>query len=41
MIATLALAILKSLIKNPLKAERLKKELLEIRDGINVLFPGY
>lgn len=40
MLISLALAVLKSLIKNPSKARTLKKELLDVRDGINLLFPG-
>lgn len=39
-IITLMLGILKQVIKNPKKADELKTYLLEVRDGINALYPG-
>ena len=36
---TLALWVLKSVIKNPTKALALKRELLALRDAINACFP--
>ena len=39
MLYTLALATLKSILKNPQKAEKLKKELLELRDAISAVWP--
>lgn len=40
MLVTLALSILKAFIKNPAKAATMKRELLEIRDAIDTLFPN-
>lgn len=37
---TLALAIVTSLIKSPNKSAAFEKQLLELRDSINALFPG-
>jgi hypothetical protein len=40
LIINMILAVLKSAVKNPAKAETLKTSLLEVRDGINTLYPG-
>ena len=40
MFASFALSILLNVIKNPLKALVLKRELLNLRDAINAAFPG-
>lgn len=40
LIINMILAVLRSAVKNPAKAEELKTALLEVRDGINTLYPG-
>lgn len=40
LIINMVLAVLRTAIKNPAKAEALKTALLEVRDGINALYPG-
>lgn len=40
LIINMVLAVLRSAVKNPKKAEELKTALLEIRDSINALYPG-
>lgn len=40
LILNFGLNIIKSLVKNPAHAAGLKSHLIEIRDGINALYPG-
>lgn len=40
LIINMVLAVLKSAVKNPKKADELKTALLEVRDTINSLYPG-
>lgn len=40
LIISLALTVIRSVIKNPAKRARLKSVLLNIRDAINAAYPG-
>ena len=40
MLASIALSVLLSVIKNPSRRVALKRELLSLRDAINAAFPG-
>lgn len=40
MIISLALTVIRSVIKNPGKRAKLKSVLLNLRDAINVAYPG-
>jgi len=40
MVIHMVLGLLKSFVKNPAKADALQGVLLEVRDGINELYPG-